>query len=107
MFRNLWQLNSFQGGSIDNVTKTFYLACEKKQELCMYTTKILSWREDFCSHPTFPFLSKKREMKTNSIKFTGINTQGLEYSELYKNNKSYVKKKTSFLLIFEIAPEFL
>ena len=47
-------------------------------------------------------------MKIILSRFTGIITQGLEYSELYKNKKSYVKKKThSFLLIFEIAPEFL
>ena len=50
-------------------------------------------------------------MKIILSRFTGINTQGLEYSELYKNKKSYInnnnKKTHSFLLIFEIAPEFL
>lgn len=46
-------------------------------------------------------------MKIILSRFTGINTQGLEYSELCKNKKSYKKKTHSFLLIFEIAPEFL
>ena len=38
-------------------------------------------------------------MKIILSRFTGIITQGLEYSELYKNKKSYVKKKNSQLSI--------
>lgn len=32
-------------------------------------------------------------MKIILSRFAGINTQGLEYSELYKNKKSYTNKK--------------
>ena len=40
-------------------------------------------------------------MKIILSRFAGINTQGLEYSELYKNKKSYInnKKKNSQLSV--------
>lgn len=72
----------------DNATKTFYLVCEKKIKSSVCTLQKYWVEERIFVLSPFPFYLK-RSMKIILSRFTGINTQGLEYSELYKNKKSY------------------